>query len=71
MSAAAQNNAKPGDFAIVQDSTPPGTYPLRNGLRAGDLVKLLSFDHGYWNVRRESDGLETVIYTVNIDRIAT
>ena len=48
---------------------PPGTYPLRAGCSGGDMVNLVEFDHGYWLVRRESDGLEVLIYCVNIDRI--
>jgi hypothetical protein len=44
-------SAKPGNFFRVRDSN---AYPLPNGLRAGSMVELISFDHGYWSV--EHDG---------------
>jgi len=70
MSTDAINAAKAGDRVIVQEISPP-VYKLRDGLRAGDLVRLDHFDHGYWDVTRESDGLQTKIYMILIDRIVT
>jgi hypothetical protein len=57
----------PGDRVTVKEISPP-LYPLRDGLRPGDVVRLLEFDHGWWQAQRESDGLRTLIYLVNIDQ---
>jgi hypothetical protein len=54
-----------GDRVTVKEIVPP-VYPLRDGLKPGDVVKLLSFDHGYWTVEREGDGLRSEIFIVNI-----
>lgn len=67
MSADAINRARPGDLVTVDHVT--GGYPLRDGLQPGDVVRLLKFDHGWWDVRRESDGLETKLNMMGIDRI--
>ena len=61
-------NAEVGQRVTVREITPP-VYPLRDGLKAGDVVKLLEFDHGYWKVERERDCLRTMIYMVNVDKI--
>ena len=57
-----------GGRAILRHSIPEGSYPLRDGLEPGDVVKLIDFHVGYWTVQRERDGLEGVVYTVNVQR---
>jgi len=51
----------------VKEISPP-VYPLRDGLKPGDVVKLLESDRGWWQAQRESDGLRTLIYLVNINQ---
>ena len=58
---------QPGDRVVVKEIDPP-VYRLPKGLQPGDVVKLLEFSPGYWNVERESDGLRARISMVNIDR---
>jgi hypothetical protein len=54
--------ARPGDVLPVTDDY---HYPLPEGLRAGDLVRLLTFDHGYWVV--EKDGQQFKVFMRRID----
>jgi hypothetical protein len=49
--------ARTGQILSVMDST---HYPLPFGLKEGDLVKLVEFDHGYWKVERE--GQRFIVY---------
>lgn len=57
-----------GDRVIIKEIDPP-VYPLRHGLKPGDIVKILSCDtNSYFDVERESDGQRSRIYSVNIDR---
>ena len=58
-----------GGRAIVCHSIPEGSYPLREGLEPGDVVKLIDFHVGYWTVQRERDGLESVVFKTNIEKI--
>ncbi len=58
----------PGQRAVIKDLDPP-VYVLKGGLKDGDIVKLLEFSPGYWNVERESDGLCGRISMVNIERV--
>ena len=51
-----------GDVLPVTDST---HYSLPPGLKHGDFVKLIDFDHGYWTV--EKDGQQFLVYSVRID----
>lgn len=62
---------KAGNRVTVKESIPPGVYPLRSGLKAGEIVKLLDFDHGWWTVEREQDGARIQIFVVNIDRVCS
>lgn len=58
---------QPGERVVVKEIDPP-VYRLPNGLQPGDVVKLLDFSPGYWNVERESDGFRARISMVNIER---
>jgi hypothetical protein len=64
----AVNDAKAGDLVVVKNVQPSGCYPLRDGLTPGYVVRLVEFDHGYWDVLKP-DGTSTTIYMMNIDRI--
>ncbi len=44
---------RPGDVVRVTDAV---HYSLPAGLHHGDLVKLVRFDHGYWQVERLGQG---------------
>ncbi len=54
---------KPGDVLAVNDEG--SHYPLPPGLKAGTLVKLVSFDHGYWTV--EADGQQFKVFMTRIE----
>jgi hypothetical protein len=69
VSTEAANAAIAGNRVILD--IPPKEYPLPNGLRPGDLVELLNFQPGYWRVRRESDGVEGLVFMLAIDRIVS
>lgn len=60
---------KPSDVVTVRDSEPPGLYELKDGLQAGDAVRLESFDRGWWTVVRESDGQRSIIFQANIESV--
>jgi hypothetical protein len=51
-----QKKARPGDFLPVNNSD--FHYPLPPGLNPGTLVKLVSFDRGYWTVEAEGQRYE-------------
>jgi hypothetical protein len=57
-----ERNKKPGDVFPVRDSF---HYALPKGLKDGTLVKLLSFDHGYWTVA--ADGQQFEVFAGRID----
>jgi hypothetical protein len=40
-------------------------YQLPKGLREGDTVKLISFDHGFWIV--EKDGAQYQVFIIRVD----
>ena len=42
----------------------PYHYPLPRGLKAGTLVKMVSFDHGYWIV--EANGEHFTVYMTSV-----
>ena len=46
-----QKRAKPGEMYRVKHCH---SYPLPSGLEEGTIVKLISFDRGFWSV--EADG---------------
>lgn len=54
---------KVGDVVTVTNMEPVCRLPP--GLRDGDTVKLLRFDHGYWDC--EKDGKRFTIYLININ----
>jgi hypothetical protein len=64
----AVNEARSGNHVVVKDVEPSGCYPLRDGIKPGDIVQLVKFDHGYWHVTK-ADGRWATIYMMNIDRI--
>lgn len=53
---------RPGNVVAVKDV--PGGYPLPPGLREGSRVKLLAFQHGYWEV--EFEGRRFTLYLSNL-----
>ncbi len=53
---------KPGDVFKVSNGF---HYELPKGLQAGDTVKLLAFDHGYWTV--EKDGRQFKVFLARIE----
>jgi hypothetical protein len=57
-----ERKKKPGDYWPVRQSY---HYPLPIGLDDGTLVKLLSYDHGYWTV--EADGKQFVVFGPQVD----
>ena len=59
---------QPGQRAVVKQIDPP-VYKLPDGLYPGDLVTLLDFSPGYWNVRRELDSKTYRISMTLIDRV--
>ncbi len=60
---------QPGAVVTVRDSNPPGLYALRDGLVAGDQVRLETFDRGWWTVARMGDGLRTTIFLANLTSV--
>ncbi len=50
-------DARPGDVLPVEDHC---HYPLPAGLLTGDIVRLVSFAHGYWTV--EKDGQQFQVF---------
>ena len=50
-------DARPGQMLPVEDDY---HYPLPAGLRSGDVVRLVAFDHGYWTV--EKDGQQFRVF---------
>lgn len=62
---------KAGSRVTVCLSNPPGAYPLKKGLLPGDIVILLHFDHGTWDVQRGSDGATFQINLLNVGEILT
>jgi hypothetical protein len=50
-------DARPGQILPVEDDY---HYPLPVGLRSGDVVRLVAFDHGYWTV--EKDGQQFRVF---------
>jgi hypothetical protein len=56
-----QKRAKPGDIFPVNNSN--FHYELPPGLAAGTLVKLISFDHGYWTVEAQGQTFHNVFMT--------
>src|SRR5262245_33968890 len=60
---------KAGTRVTVRLCDPPGAYPLRDGLQPGDVVLLLHFDHGWWDVQREADGSKTWINILNVGQV--
>jgi hypothetical protein len=59
---------QPGQRAIVRQIDPP-VYKLPEGLFSGDLVILIEFSPGNWQVRREVDGTIHHISMTLIDRV--
>jgi hypothetical protein len=59
---------KPEDRVTVKNVQPSGCYPLRDGLKPGDVVRLIEFNCGHWTVELR-DGRHTRIYMLNIDQI--
>ena len=57
-----ERKKKPGDYWPVRNSY---HYPLPPGLEDGTLVKLLSFDHGYWTA--EVNGKQYVVFGPLVD----
>ena len=55
--------ARAGEVLPVSDSN--FHYQLPAGLAAGTLVKLISFDRGYWTV--EAEGREYRVFMARID----
>jgi len=53
--------AKPGDVLPVKGGYP---YELPNGIKAGALARLISFDHGYWTVEAEGRTFKVFISQV-------
>lgn len=53
-----QKRANPGDVFPVNDSD--FHYQLPPGLKAGTLVKLISFDRGYWTVEAAGQTFEKI-----------
>jgi hypothetical protein len=47
----------------VKNVQPSGCYPLRDGLKPGDVVRLIEFNCGHWTVELR-DGRHTRIYMV-------
>src|SRR5687767_13317098 len=62
---------KAGSRVVVRLCDPPGAYPLARGLRAGDIVMLRHFDHGTWDVQRESDDAPFQINILNVGEVLT
>jgi len=60
-----------GKRASVRNPVGPPVYTLPQGLHAGEVVVLLHFDHGYWQVVRESDSAPFCIYMLNVDQVVT
>ena len=58
-----QKIPRPGDLLPVNDSS--FHYALPPGLTPGTIVKLLSFDHGYWTV--EAHGQQFQVFMTRID----
>jgi hypothetical protein len=54
---------KPGDLFPVNDSD--FHYQLPPGLKAGTLVKLIAFDHGFWTV--EANGQRFKVFIIRIE----
>jgi hypothetical protein len=52
--------------ALVTVKNCANGYPLPIGLKEGDLVKVLDFDHGYYSVKR--DGKVFSIFLTNVVR---
>ena len=50
-------DARPGQVLPVEDDY---HYPLPAGLKTGDVVRLVAFDHGYWTV--EKDGQQFRVF---------
>jgi hypothetical protein len=53
---------KAGDLVKVTNGA---HYALPAGLRDGDMVKLISFDHGYWTTEKE--GHEYRVFLCRLD----
>jgi len=62
---------KAGSRVTVRLSDPPGAYPLHKGLRPGDIVILVNFDHNNWDVQRGSDGAPFQIHILNVGEVLT
>lgn len=58
-----------GTRVTVINPVGPPIYMLPRGLEVGEVVVLLNFDYGYWQVVRESDGAPFRIYLINVDQI--
>ena len=61
MSTVRLNTPKFGEKYPVRDSY---HYPLPHGLKEGDLVKVIGFDHGYWRV--EKDGQQYSVFLTQV-----
>lgn len=53
---------KPGTFVRLKHCA--NGYPLPVGIKPGDLVKILGFDHGYYGV--EQDGRTFTVFMTNV-----
>lgn len=53
---------KPGDVYPIKTGDP---YDLPDGIPSGTLVKLLSFDQGYWTV--EAEGRQFKVFHMHIE----
>jgi hypothetical protein len=60
---------KAGSWVVVRASDPPGAYSLPRGLKAGDIVVLLNFDRGWWDVRLAENAEDFRINLLNVGEV--
>ena len=58
-----------GSRIVARESEPIGCYPLRGGLVAGDILRVIDFHVGAFTVQRESDELEAVVAHQNLGEV--